>query len=114
MSAQGTELNEETETIMRKLLAIFAAGVFLAIAGGASADSTPPATHWFAGTVTTVGPSSISVGVLWTGPNDGSLNGDTVTVGVETQTRINQGRHHRPIALPQSRGLSSAPRSPIS
>jgi hypothetical protein len=99
MSAQGIEVNEETETIMRNLLAIFAAGVFLSIAGAASADSTRPAMHWFAGTVTAVGPSSISVGVLWTGPNDGNLNGDTVTVGVETQTRINQGRHHRPIAL---------------
>jgi len=91
---------------MRRLIAIFAAGVFLSIAGLASADSTPPAApdharaaHWFAGTVTAVGPSSLTVGVLWTGPNDASLNGDTVTVGVETQTRINQGRHHRPIAL---------------
>ena len=91
---------------MRRLIAIFAAGVFLSIAGLASAEGAPPAArdhaaaaHWFAGTVTAVGPSSLTVGVLWTGPNDGSLNGDTVTVGVETRTRINQGPHHRPIAL---------------
>ena len=91
---------------MRRLTAIFAVGVFLCVAGIASADGTPPAgqserapAHWFAGTVTAVGPSSLTVGVLWTGPNDGSLNGQTVNVGVATQTRINQGRHHRAIAL---------------
>jgi hypothetical protein len=49
--------------------------------------------------VTAVGSDSLTVGVLWTGPNDGSLNGQTVTVGVVTQTRINQGPHHRAIAL---------------
>jgi hypothetical protein len=85
---------------MRRFIAIFAVGVFLSVAGLASADGTPPAgVHWFAGTVTAVGPSSVTVGVLWTGPNDGSLNGQTVTVNVVTQTRINQGPHHRPIAL---------------
>ena len=91
---------------MRKLIAIFVAGVFLSAAGLASAEGTPPAApehsaaaHWFAGTVTAVGPSSLTVGVLWTGPNDGSLNGQTVNVAVETQTRINQGPHHRAIAL---------------
>jgi len=91
---------------MRRLIAIFAAGLTLSVAGLASAEGAPPATsdragsaHWFAGTVTAVGPSSLSVGVLWTGPNDGSLNGQTVNVAIETQTRINQGPHHRPIAL---------------
>jgi Domain of unknown function (DUF5666) len=91
---------------MRRLIAIFAVGAFLSVAGLASADGAPPAApgqsgaaHWFAGTVTAVGPSSLSVGVLWTGPDDGSLNGQTVNVGVLTQTRINQGPHHRPIAL---------------
>jgi hypothetical protein len=91
---------------MRRLTAIFAVGVFLAVAGIASADGAPPAApdqptgaHWFAGTVTAVGPSSLTVGVLWTGPNDGSLNGQSVNVNVVTQTRINQGPHHRAIAL---------------
>jgi len=91
---------------MRKLTAFFAVGVFLSVAGIASADGTPPAAptdrapaHWFAGTVTSVGPSSLAVGVLWTGPNDGGLNGQTVNVNVVTRTRINQGPHHRAIAL---------------
>ena len=92
---------------MRRLIGIFAAGVFLSVAGLASADSTPPAApaqapaaaHWFAGTVTAVGSSSLTVGVLWTGPNDGSLNGQSVNVAVATQTRINQGPHHQAIAL---------------
>ena len=90
---------------MRRLIAIFAAGAFLSVAALASAEGTPPAAgqqvpvHWFAGTVTAVGPSSLTVGVLWTGPSDGSLNGQTVNVAVATQTRINQGPHHRAIAL---------------
>src|SRR5215469_6950057 len=90
---------------MRRLIAIFAAGAFLSVAALASAEGTPPAAgqhvpvHWFAGTVTAVGPSSLTVGVLWTGPNDGSLNGQSVGVAVETQTRINQGPHRQAIAL---------------
>jgi hypothetical protein len=99
MTAQGT-INRGNGDDMRRFIAIFAVGVFLSVAGLASADGTPRAgAHWFAGTVTAVGPSSVTVGVLWTGPNDGSLNGQTVTVNVETQTRINQGPHHRAIAL---------------
>ena len=91
---------------MRRLIAIFAVGAFLSVAGLASADGTPPAppanptaVQWFAGTVLAVGPSSITVGVLWTGPNAGYLNGQTVTVNAVTRTRISQGKHHRPIAL---------------
>jgi hypothetical protein len=85
---------------MRRLIAIFAVGVFLSVAGLAGAEGSPTRPmHWFAGSVTAVGSSSLTVGVLWTGPNDGALNGQIVTVAVETATRINQGRHHRPIAL---------------
>jgi hypothetical protein len=90
---------------MRRLIAIIAAGVFLSFAGLASTEGASPAAaqhlpvHWFAGTVTAVGPSSLTVGVLWTGPNDGSLGSQTVNVAVATQTRINQGPHHRAIAL---------------
>jgi hypothetical protein len=106
------------ETIMRRLVLLLAVGAFLSIAGIASADTTPATTtttttttpapstsdrhangHWFAGSVSSVGSSSLTLGVLWTGPNDGSLNGQTVTVAVATSTRINQGPHHRPIAL---------------
>ncbi len=103
---------------MRRTILIFAVGVFLSVAGIAAADNSPttttgatttvlaPTPHihllrpWFAGQVTAVGASSLSVGVLWTGPNDGSLNGTTVTVAVSDSTRIN-GPHHRPIALAQ-------------
>jgi hypothetical protein len=63
-------------------------------------SGTHPHLHWFAGTVTGVGSSSLTVGVLWTGPHDGSLNGQTVTVAVLDQTRIN-GPHRGPIALAQ-------------
>jgi hypothetical protein len=85
---------------MRRLIGIFAVGVFLSVVGLAGAEGSPqrPA-HWFAGSVSAVGPSSLTVGVLWAGPNDGSLNGQTVTVSVETRTRINHGRHHRAVAL---------------
>lgn len=95
---------------MRKLISLLAVGVFLSVAGFASADASPPASspattttatapaHWFAGTVTGVGSSSLTVGVLWTGPNDGSLNGQTVTVNTTDQTRISRGKTG-PIAL---------------
>ncbi len=100
---------------MRRLILIFATGVFLSVAGIAAADNSPtttttgttttaptPAVHllkpWFAGQVSAVGSSSLTVGVLWTGPNDGSLNGTTVTVATSDSTRIN-GPHHKPIAL---------------
>jgi hypothetical protein len=66
-----------------------------------TAAATQPQRHWFAGSVSAVGSSSLTVGVLWTGPHDGSLNGQTLTVGVPTNTRINQGPHGRPIALAQ-------------
>ncbi|HEX4519281.1 MAG TPA: hypothetical protein VH063_06830 [Gaiellaceae bacterium] len=97
---------------MRRLILLFAVGVSLSVAGIATADNGPtpktPANvpgfkahqHWFAGQVTAVGTGSLSVGVLWTGPNDGSLNGTAVTVAVSDHTRIN-GPHHRAIALGQ-------------
>jgi hypothetical protein len=55
--------------------------------------------HWFAGSVSSVGDASITIGVLWTGPNDGSLNGQTVTVAVPSNARISEGPRHEPIAL---------------
>src|SRR4051794_11528636 len=96
---------------MRRLIAFLAVGVFLSVAGLAAADTTPATTttttsttttpaprHWFAGTVTAVGSNTLTLGVLWAGPNDGSLNGQTVTVNVPVETRINRG-HEGPIAL---------------
>ncbi|HWB21946.1 MAG TPA: DUF5666 domain-containing protein [Gaiellaceae bacterium] len=58
-----------------------------------------PHQQWFAGSVSAVGSSSLTVGVLWTGPHDGSLNGQTLTVAVTSSTRIGQGSHNTPIAL---------------
>jgi len=60
-------------------------------------DTRPPI-HWFAGSVSSVGDGSLTVGALWTGPNDGALNGQSVTVAVSDHTRI-FGPRHRPIAL---------------
>jgi hypothetical protein len=87
---------------MRKLISLLAVGAALCVAGLASADTTPAhakAPHWFAGTVTAVGSNSLTVGVLWAGPNDASLGGQTVTVAVTDHTRINENKRHRPIAL---------------
>jgi len=39
--------------------------------------------------------------VVWTGPHDGDLNGQMLTVGVVSSTRINQGPHGTPVALAQ-------------
>jgi hypothetical protein len=60
-----------------------------------------PPSHkvWFAGSVAVVGSTSLTVNVLWTGPHDGSLNGQTLTVSVPPNTRIQRGKRHRPIAL---------------
>ena len=65
--------------------------------------SSNPKPHllWFAGQVSSVGSSTLTVGVLWTGPHDGVLNGQTLTVNVASNTRINQGPHGQPIALAQ-------------
>ena len=43
-----------------------------------------PRSHrvWFAGSVAAVGSTSLTVNVLWTGPHDGSLNGQTLNVSV--------------------------------
>jgi hypothetical protein len=74
--------------------------------GAASTTTTTPAPnsrphlHWFAGSVSVVGGSSLTLGVLWTGPNDSPLNGQSLTVTVSDQTRIN-GPHQKPIALAQ-------------
>jgi hypothetical protein len=55
--------------------------------------------HIFAGSVSAVGTDSITVGVLWTGPNDGSLNGQTVTLSVAPTTRIVAGKPRTVVPL---------------
>ena len=95
---------------MRKLILLGSVtAAFFAFAGFATAASpngsnaNPNANghhlHWFAGSVSSVGDSTITVGVLWTGPNDGYLNGQTVTLNVASNARISQGPHRKPIAL---------------
>jgi hypothetical protein len=63
----------------------------------------PPQHEWFAGSVSAVGANSLTVGVLWTGPHDGSLDGQTLTVSVQGGTVIKKGEDGRrfPIALSQ-------------
>jgi hypothetical protein len=68
------------------------------------AATTPPPQHeWFAGSVSAVGTDSLTVGVLWTGPHDGSLNGQTLTLSVPSGTVIVKGVDGRrfPISLSQ-------------
>ncbi|MGD0714748.1 MAG: DUF5666 domain-containing protein [Gaiellaceae bacterium] len=94
---------------MRKFGLIAAAAIVLAMLplGAAAAtrsagDSTPGAktrAHWFAGSVTAVGSDSLSLGVLWTGPKDGQLNGQTVTVAVDSDTKIVNGKDRSPAQL---------------
>ena len=62
-------------------------------AGGSSPVAKARA-HWFAGSVTAVGADSLSVNVLWTGPKDGQLNGQAVTVAVTADTKIVNGKDH--------------------
>lgn len=62
---------------------------------GSSPSSTPAAkahAHWFAGAVTTAGSGSVTVHVLWTGKHDTQLNGQNVTVAVDSSTEIHYGK----------------------
>ena len=65
-------------------------------------STTPPVkdhSHWFAGAVSSVASSTLTIGVLWTGPHDSSLNGTTVTVSVDSNTEITYGKDKTPIQL---------------
>jgi hypothetical protein len=93
---------------MRKLILVLSAAVLAAaVALPALADSTAPTAaapatghvHWFAGSVGAVGSSTLTVGVLWTGPHDSSLNGQSVTVNVGSGTDITSGPKRTPIQL---------------
>ena len=94
---------------MRRIILTLVAGALVAaVALPALAASTPttgsttPApshSHWFAGSVSAVGLSSLTVGVLWTGPHDSSLNGQSVIVSVDSNTAITSGKDRTPVAL---------------
>ena len=47
---------------------------------------------WLAGSVTTASSTSVGVDVLWTGPKDTQLKGQTVTLAVDSSTRIVYGK----------------------
>jgi hypothetical protein len=95
---------------MRKFGLIAAAAIVIAMlplsaaAATRSPSDSPPHvakvhTHWFAGSVTAVGSDSLSLDVLWTGPKDGQLNGQTVTVAVTSNTQIVGGKDSTPAQL---------------
>jgi hypothetical protein len=95
--------------IFSAALALTAAIALPALAAGPGAAMRTPRTHshWFAGTVTAVGTDSLSVGVLWTGPHDGTLNGQTLTLAVDAGTAIVSGPNHtsEPLASIQNGDL---------
>ena len=66
-------------------------------AGGAA--NAKPHTHWLAGSVSAVGADSLTVGVLWTGKHDDQLNGQSVTLTVDTTTEIVSGKDKTPVSL---------------
>jgi hypothetical protein len=55
--------------------------------------------HWFAGSVSSVGSDSLTVGVLWTRQHDDSLNGQLAAVSVNSATQITSGKDKTPISL---------------
>jgi|SRR5579862_702865 len=95
---------------MRRIIPLLATVALMAAvalpasaASRAASTNTPPAakahSHWFAGSVSAVGSSSLGVGVLWTGPHDSTLNGQTVTVSVDMNTQITYGKDKTPTTL---------------
>lgn len=64
-----------------------------------AATTHPLATHHFAGSVASVGSDSVTLGVLWTGPNDTALTGTTATVSVTPSTQIVSGSTSSAVAL---------------
>ncbi len=67
--------------------------------GGDSAANTKPRTHWLAGSVWAVGTSSLTVNALWTGKHDDQLNGQTVSLAVNSSTEIVSGKDKTPVPL---------------
>ena len=85
---------------MRKFTVIAAAALaFAMVPLAAQADTTPRAhTHWFAGSVTAASSSSVTLNVLWTGKQDGQLNGQSVSVALDANTQIVYGKDKSSIA----------------
>jgi hypothetical protein len=85
------------------VLALAAAIALPALADSPSTTTTPSTpkshTHWFAGSVTNVSSSSLTVNVLWTGPHDGALNGQSVTVAVGSGTQVTSGPGRSPSSI---------------
>lgn len=71
----------------------------------AQAAGTQQGAGWFAGAVTSAGPSSVSVDVLWTGKHDTQLNGTQVTVGIDSSTRITYGKGRSSISAGELIGV---------
>src|SRR3979490_2669146 len=70
--------------------------------GGAGRKDKPASAvhhHGFAGSVSSVGSSSVTVNVLLTGKHDTELNGQTVTVSVTADSELVSGKDKTPIAL---------------
>jgi hypothetical protein len=65
----------------------------------ASNPSVRAHAHWFAGSVSSVGSDSLTVGVLWTRQHDDSLNGQLAAVSVNSATQITSGKDKTPISL---------------
>jgi len=57
-----------------------------------SGKQAPQPTHWFAGAVDSASSTSVSVAVLWTGPHDTQLKGQTATVAIDSSTKIVYGK----------------------
>lgn len=92
---------------MRKLSMVLAAALAAALIPLAAVAAPPgqggqgqgqgqkqvaPRAHWFAGSVASASSSSVSVNVLWTGPHDGQLKGQTVAVALDSSTQIVYGK----------------------
>jgi len=80
---------------MRKFTIIAAAALASAILPLAALADTPArtgGTHWFAGSVASASSSSVGVDVLWTGPKDGQLKGQSVSVALDANTQIVYGK----------------------
>jgi hypothetical protein len=88
---------------MRKLIALLAASLIAAVATAVALADGPPTTptspktpkahaRFFAGEVTAVGSGSLTVKVDKTGKKDTELNGQTLTVSVDSATQITLGR----------------------
>jgi len=82
------------------VFAILPLGAVAAPPGGSGSQAPAKAhAHWFAGSVSSVGSDSLSLTVLWTGPKDGQLNGQSVTVAVNGDTQIVSGKDKTAVPL---------------